>query len=136
MTEWPLILLGGMLGSSHCIGMCGGFALALGSTRRGLAANLARQTAYSLGRVFTYSSSGAIVGYGGWRLTGELSAVINVQATLCVVAGALLVIEGLAAAGVFPRLNWVPGSNRCLGAGLLGPLLRANRLQPRFSGAS
>ena len=30
MTELPLVFLGGLLGSSHCIGMCGPLALALG----------------------------------------------------------------------------------------------------------
>ena len=28
--EYALILLGGLLGSSHCVGMCGGFALSIG----------------------------------------------------------------------------------------------------------
>ncbi|MBL9125347.1 MAG: sulfite exporter TauE/SafE family protein, partial [Planctomycetaceae bacterium] len=30
MIELPLILIGGLLGSSHCVGMCGGFALWVG----------------------------------------------------------------------------------------------------------
>ena len=32
MIESLLIVAGGLLGSGHCIGMCGGFALTLGST--------------------------------------------------------------------------------------------------------
>ena len=27
MIELPLVFLGGLLGSAHCVGMCGGFAL-------------------------------------------------------------------------------------------------------------
>ena len=31
MTPWWLITLGGLLGSAHCVGMCGGFAMACGT---------------------------------------------------------------------------------------------------------
>ena len=30
MIELPLVFLGGLLGSAHCIGMCGGFAISIG----------------------------------------------------------------------------------------------------------
>ena len=30
MIELPLVFLGGLLGSAHCVGMCGGFALSIG----------------------------------------------------------------------------------------------------------
>ncbi len=30
MIELPLVFLGGLLGSAHCIGMCGGFAVSIG----------------------------------------------------------------------------------------------------------
>jgi sulfite exporter TauE/SafE len=43
MMDGLLIFLGGLLGSGHCVGMCGGFALALGSACPGLLANLRRQ---------------------------------------------------------------------------------------------
>ena len=34
MIEWPLLVASGMLGSAHCLGMCGPFALAIGSAKR------------------------------------------------------------------------------------------------------
>jgi sulfite exporter TauE/SafE len=113
--------------------MCGGFALALGSNQRGLLRNLGRQVTYSLGRVFTYATAGAAAGYGGWRLAGEL-LIVNVQAVLCVAAGVLLIVQGLAAAGVVRRLPALFGRGPCLGAGLFGSLLRQTRLRSVFLG--
>ena len=46
MIELPLVFLGGLLGSAHCVGMCGGFALSIGLGARGFAANLGRQLIY------------------------------------------------------------------------------------------
>jgi sulfite exporter TauE/SafE len=134
MLPWLMILAGGLLGSSHCAGMCGGFALALGSNRRGLLRNLARQVVYSLGRVFTYATAGAAASYGGWRLAGELRLLVNVQAVLCVAAGVLLIVQGLAGAGVLRRLPTLFRSRTCLGAGLFGSLLRETRLPSVFLG--
>lgn len=104
MSELPLIVLGGLLGSSHCVGMCGPFALTIGLSARGWSSALTRQAAYSLGRVFTYSCAGAVVGYGGLRLVGRGSSFGEIQAVLCVLAGALLVVQGLSAANLLPRL--------------------------------
>ncbi len=134
MLAWLMILAGGLLGSSHCAGMCGGFALALGSHQRGLARNLSRQVVYGLGRVFTYSAGGAAAGYAGWRLTGELRLLVNVQAILCVAAGVLLIVQGLAGAGLLRRLPTLFLGSPCLSAGLFGSLLRETRLRSVFLG--
>ncbi|MFN0056619.1 MAG: sulfite exporter TauE/SafE family protein [Planctomycetales bacterium] len=67
--EWPLILMGGLLGSSHCLGMCGPLALSVGLAAPTLRSNLARQGWYTLGRLFTYAFLGALVGFAGWRLS-------------------------------------------------------------------
>ena len=95
MIELPLIFVGGVLGSSHCIGMCGPFALSVGAAARGWRNNLARQTAYSAGRIFTYAAGGALAGYFGMRATHELPGVVPWQAVLAVVAGVLLVLQGI-----------------------------------------
>ena len=89
MIGLPLVFLGGLLGSAHCVGMCGGFALLIGSGARSARANLARQIVYSLGRIFTYSACGAAVGYAGLRLSDDLPSVVNAQALLAIVAGAV-----------------------------------------------
>jgi uncharacterized protein len=103
MIGLPLVFLGGLLGSAHCVGMCGGFALLIGSGTRSTAANLTRQLIYSAGRIFTYGSIGAAVGFAGLRLAVDAPAVIHVQALLAIVAGVLLSAQGLAAAGILTR---------------------------------
>ena len=65
MIELPFVFLAGLLGSSHCVGMCGGFALTIGSAARLVRENLWRQTIYSAGRVFTYTWLGICAAYGG-----------------------------------------------------------------------
>ncbi len=132
MIDGVVIFLGGLLGSAHCVGMCGGFALALG-TRPGLAANLGRQTAYSLGRIFTYASLGAMAGFTGRRLMAEGGALLNVQAALALTAGVLLVLQGLSAAGLLPAARARTGG-ACLGPGLFAGLLGATRLRSVFLG--
>ena len=103
MFEWPLIFLGGLLGSSHCIGMCGSFALTIGLGTTSAAANARRQFAYSLGRIFTYSFAGAAAGFAGMRLSRYTSQAFNAQAAIAIVAGALLVVQGMHSAGLLSR---------------------------------
>ncbi len=110
MTELPLVFIGGLLGSAHCIGMCGPLALALGGTGQNVKGNLRRQMAFSGGRIFTYGFGGAVAGYFGHWLSRQGSFamnthMVNVQAWLAIVAGCVLVIMGLITAGVFP--NWI-----------------------------
>ncbi|HVC94017.1 MAG TPA: sulfite exporter TauE/SafE family protein [Pirellulales bacterium] len=120
-----LIFFGGLLGSSHCVGMCGGFALAIGSGTRSLRANLVRQLVYGFGRIFTYSAGGGAVGYGGWRLARDLPPVVHAQAALCLVAGALMLFQGLKSAGVLGRLLPVKHRGACLTPGLFAGILSA-----------
>lgn len=105
MTDLPLILLGGLLGSSHCIGMCGPLALALGAQQSHFSVNLRRQIVFSVGRIFTYGFLGALAGFGGWWLADRPQSLINVQATLSIVAGVALLLLGLSTAGVLPQLK-------------------------------
>jgi sulfite exporter TauE/SafE len=126
MIELPLVFLGGLLGSAHCIGMCGGFAVTIGLGARGLAANLRRQVIYTAGRIFTYSVFGVAAGYAGTWIAGRASAWINAQAALCVTAGVLLAGQGLLALGLFPRRFWP----RPAGGGLSSPCLAGTFVRP------
>lgn len=124
MIELPLVLVAGLLGSSHCIGMCGPFALTIGGAAPNLRNNLAKQLLYSSGRIFTYTVLGAAVGFGGWRLTKAVPAIVNLPAILAILAGFLLVWQGLDAAGVLQRFKRVKAnSHPCLGGSLLAGLL-------------
>jgi len=46
MTYYALLFLAGFAGSFHCIGMCGGFACALGADPRGAGATSVRHVLY------------------------------------------------------------------------------------------
>ncbi len=132
MIELPLVFLGGLLGSAHCIGMCGGFAISIGIGAHGFAANLRRQLIYTVGRIFTYSFLGICAGYAGWWIAGEASRwMINAQATLCVLAGVLLSTQGLIALGLVPRRlrPWLgaDGGAGCLAGSFVRPFLTSPR---------
>jgi sulfite exporter TauE/SafE len=133
MIELPLVFVAGLLGTAHCLGMCGPFVLMIGGGSRSWAESLARQLAYTAGRVFTYGVLGAVAGYCGSRLSGLAPALINLPALLAISAGFLLVHQGLKAAGWLPawlRSRGEFGTASCLAGGLLGHFLR----QPGVSG--
>jgi uncharacterized protein len=132
MIELPLVFVAGILGTAHCLGMCGPFALAIGAGATGWRGALGRQMAYTTGRVFTYGVLGAIAGYGGARLTQSLPAIVNIPATLAIAAGILLIYQGLRSAGwlTFKSHSHPASGSLCLAGGILGQLLR----QPGPSG--
>lgn len=105
--ELPLIFLGGLLGSSHCLGMCGGFALAVGSQASSWPANAARQMVYTVGRVFTYATLGAFAGFGGNQMAIRNSTMVNVAALMSIVAGVFLLYQGLVSARVLTPITTV-----------------------------
>lgn len=96
---WPMIFAGGLLGSSHCMGMCGGFAMTVGASATSWRANLQRQLTYSAGRLCTYGMLGGLVAGLGRRFTQALPVVEWGQAALAFLAGSLLLFEGLKATG-------------------------------------
>lgn len=116
MIEWPFLFAAGFLGSSHCLGMCGGFALAIGGGSPNWTTNLRRQLAYSVGRIFTYAVLGAAAGYGGWRFAKLAPTGINVAAWLAVLAGLFLMYQGLVATGWIRRRAKAPSAAGCPGA--------------------
>lgn len=97
MTE-PLSLLTalilGLLGSAHCLGMCGGIAaaIALGNHQ------LRHLAAYNLGRLFSYSLAGALAGSVGLVAADGFWPLL-----LRTLAGLMLIAMGLYVA------NWWKG---------------------------
>ncbi len=124
ISSMLLVFIGGLLGSAHCVGMCGGFALSIGAISNSWRSNLARQAVYSIGRIATYSSAGAIAGYGGLQLSRALSEFLPIQAILALVAGVLLIAQGMFATGVLRRAS-SPRQHACLLPRFLGQFLRA-----------
>ncbi|MFO0820075.1 MAG: sulfite exporter TauE/SafE family protein [Pirellulales bacterium] len=124
MLEWPFLFLAGVLGSAHCVGMCGGFVLSIGAAAAGPRDNFIRQVLYSAGRLFTYSVLGATAGFAGWRLTRAIPSTVHLSAILALVAGAVLVYQGLAATGILRRRGVAAGSPPCLASSFFGGFLR------------
>lgn len=105
MIELLAMFAGGLLGSAHCVGMCGGFAAIVGVSQRSLPGAIMRQLNYGLGRVFTYTFLGSAGGYVGLQLGRFESTLIVVQRAFSVGAGLLMVIIGIMAFGAM-RFRW------------------------------
>lgn len=101
---WTTALLTGLVGSLHCIGMCGPLALALPVGRFPAGQRLVARGVYHAGRLSAYSLLGAIVGSvgQGFLLTG-------LQRPLSILAGVLLL--GWVLAARFIPNRWVPSAS-------------------------
>lgn len=76
----------GMVGSFHCVGMCGPLALALPLSNDSYAAKFWGSLIYNAGRVVTYSMFGFIFG-----LIGQTAALFNFQQWLSIGMGVLII---------------------------------------------
>ena len=98
------ILLVGVLGSVHCVGMCGGFILALAHASPQGRRFIGRQAVYYLGKTAMYALIGAMVG-GLGHLIGAFSGM---QSMMSVVLGLLLVGIGLGVSGFIKQVGISP----------------------------
>lgn len=100
----------GLLGTGHCLGMCGPLVLAIGAHKGSFATNLA----YNLGRVFTYVALGAILGAVGTLVLSDpdanghaLAELKRVQAGFSLFAALILLGFGLVRLSVIPEPRWM-----------------------------
>jgi uncharacterized protein len=133
MTYYGLLFLAGFAGSFHCIGMCGGFACALGADPRGAGATSVRHVLYNAGRLTTYCFLGGLAGGLGQAIctflglrrdlgTTFLSASLDAgQRALAVVAGLLMIIMALS---FFGLRGWHRATNSFGGSTLVISLRR------------
>lgn len=133
MTQWWLILLGGLLGSTHCLGMCGPFAAMIGLQAGSPGKNLRAQLSYSVGRLMSYATLGAVAGFAGRSLIRAVPQLTYVPAVLCVLAGALLVREGILASGMISRKIGGHSTTGCLLKPLFSSILRTPGLRNTFA---
>ena len=77
----------GIVGSFHCVGMCGPLALALPLSHNSFAAKITGAFLYNAGRVVTYAFFGLIFG-----LIGQTAALFGFQQWLSIGAGALILL--------------------------------------------
>jgi sulfite exporter TauE/SafE len=136
-------LLAGLLGSAHCLGMCGGISglFALHSSARGLRRQLPMALAYNAGRLVSYT----LLGFGAAAIGSRIAGLTPAAAgPVRLVAGAVIILIGLQIAfdirmlGILERIGGVAWSrisplagrllpidslSRALGLGLLWGLL-------------
>lgn len=104
MTEsLPLLgaaLVTGLLGSAHCLGMCGGISglFAVNATSGSLRRDLPMAITYNAGRVLSYAVLGATVALVGQTIVG---AIPRLTAPVRLLSGLLIVLVGLQVA-----FNW------------------------------
>lgn len=123
MLDLAAVFLAGLLGSAHCVGMCGGFVALLGvGSDRGVTR---RQAAYFAGKTTTYAAFGAVTGAAGLALAdvfGGLGGVVSVS------LGAVMVLAGLAVCGVAWGGARAPGGRVAAHLGpVVGRLVRSER---------
>jgi uncharacterized protein len=90
------LFLVGLLGGTHCIGMCGGI---VGALSMGGPAKWSLHLAYNFGRIASYTMAGAIAGALGAASLG-LEGQIPVRLLLYLFANLMLVALGLYLLGV------------------------------------
>ena len=100
MLDLPVIFLVGLLGSAHCVGMCGGLVAAVTHGRGGRTSGV--QARYFLGKTLSYTALGALAG-----LVGGAAGIVlaGFQGMLSVALGLVLVAVGLALCGAFRALG-------------------------------
>lgn len=103
----PLISMAfmtGLLGSAHCIGMCGGLVSALSLTADGRNSGLLFHLLYNLGRTITYSLIGFLVGWLGSAMVVQ-NSLQEITRALLICSDLFIILIGLGSAGLFAKLN-------------------------------
>lgn len=122
------VFLLGLLGTGHCVGMCGAFAMAVAVGAPTPAVVVWRQVAYQLGKATSYLFIGALLLLAGtW--VDQQNPVLRVQAIVGWIVGVAMILVGLAYAAEWrwpaPVQRWWQGSAAC---GALGALWRSPSL--------
>lgn len=138
-TYYLLLGVAGFAGSFHCVGMCGGFACAVGANAAGGSATV-RHLLYNSGRLATYMFLGAAAGAMAASMAaihaghaGHGTPVLAsdgplglAQRALSVAAGALMLAMALQLLGYLrPRHVRIGGAGVAALIGILTQLLRA-----------
>ena len=113
MAYFAVLFAAGFAGSFHCVGMCGGFACALGRDPRGRAASLLRHLLYNTGRLTSYCFLGALAGALGQVICTPRGSTLSVlggsldaaQRILAILAGLMMIAVALQFFGVLRRFH-------------------------------
>lgn len=94
-------LILGLLGSFHCIGMCGPIAFVLPVDKKNTAKSIFQVSIYHFGRLITYSLIGLIFG-----LVGKSLYIFGIQQQLSIIIGLLMIIVVLIPYKTFNKFNF------------------------------
>ena len=104
------MLMLGLVGSLHCLQMCGPIVLSYSvsveslkarSQTAAVSSGIANHLAYNAGRILTYSALGALAGVAGQTL-GLLGQIAGFSHVLALIAGTLMILLGFVMLGVIP----------------------------------
>lgn len=112
MELWTGFTLG-LLGSFHCIGMCGPIALSIPGENKSAGAMLLRGSLYNSGRILTYTIIGFFFGFLGMGAT-----IAGYQNVLSIVLGFLIIAFSL-----FPQMQ-LPSSTKAWYSAFTGKLTK------------
>ncbi len=128
--EFAIIFVGGLLGSTHCIGMCGPYVLmCLATPGFGGAPSPLAFTLFTGARLSVYAGLGALAGQAGESLAGRAGSA---AAWVSIAAGAIALLLGLSLLGILPDITALlsrAGLDRVVRGGMAG----ARRLEGPFS---
>ena len=93
----------GLLGSMHCIGMCGPIALVIPLNRKSTLTMMSGALSYNLGRVLTYSLLGLLFG-----LIGKSLVLGGFQRSVSIIIGVLIILSAILPGLVTRYFNIIP----------------------------
>ncbi len=100
----------GLLGSFHCVGMCGPIAFLLPVDRNNAVIRFLQISSYHLGRLFTYGFLGMLFG-----LLGERMQLFGLQQYLSIAIGVLMIAVIFIPSKTFNRYNLSKPAYRLVG---------------------
>ncbi len=116
LADYFGVFLLGLLGSGHCIGMCGPFALAVSAGSANATTMIARQVAYQIGKATSYLFIGLVL-LTVTDLVDARDPLWRIQDVLAAFTGTVMIAAGLAYALEWrlpPTLaSWWQGSALC-----------------------
>ncbi|MCF6212815.1 MAG: sulfite exporter TauE/SafE family protein [Flavobacteriaceae bacterium] len=92
----------GLLGSFHCLGMCGPIAFVLPLNRKNKVMSIAQALLYHLGRLLSYTSIGLLFG-----LLGKGLYIAGLQQNLSVIIGILMILIVIIPSSIFSKFKIV-----------------------------
>jgi hypothetical protein len=112
LSDFSLAFGFGVVGSIHCVQMCGPIVLTYSlQSSPGARGAMASHIFYNLGRLVTYSALGAFAGVAGGAM-GVFGRLAGIEKAAMVVAGALMIAAGILMAGYMPKGGLVQVSGK------------------------